>query len=223
MTTQDAPVRALIFDMDGLLVDSEDLAAGALRRFLAEHGHEMHDGTMERTLGRRLPEAIAIVAEAYGLQGDLPALVDRYDTLRLDALRGNVRAMPGAREILDWAEAAGIPMALASSSLRTHVGLSLAEARLAGRFDAEVCGDEVERGKPAPDMFLLAAERIGAAPEGCGVLEDAPAGLAAAHAAGMRGLWVPNEKTRGLEPGVPVAARFESLFGARDWIAARIG
>lgn len=222
MTTQDAPVRALIFDMDGLLVDSEDLAAGALRRFLAEHGHEMHDGTMERTLGRRLPEAIAVVAEAYGLEGDLPGLVDRYDALRLDALRGNVRPMPGARELLDWARSAGLPMALASSSKRSHIVLSLEETGLAGSFDAEVSGDEVERGKPEPDMFLLAARRIGAAPEACVVLEDAPAGLAAAHAAGMRGLWVPNEKTRGLEPGVPVAARLDSLFAAKDWIAGRM-
>ena len=139
------------------------------------------------------------------------------------ALRGNVRPMPGARELLDWARSAGLPMALASSSKRTHVELSLAETGLAGSFDAEVCGDEVERGKPEPEMFLLAAERIGAAPEGCVVLEDAPAGLAAAHAAGMRGLWVPNEKTRGLEPGVPVAARLASLSEAQEWIAGRLG
>jgi HAD superfamily hydrolase (TIGR01509 family) len=221
MTPHDVPIRALIFDMDGLLVDSEDLAAGALRRFLAKHGHEMTDGTMERTLGRRLPEAIAVIRDHYGLTGDLEDLTGQYDRLRLDALRGNVQPMPGAKQIVRWARDAGIAVALASSSLRTHVDLSLAEAGLAGLFDAEACGDEVTNGKPAPDIFLLAARRLGIDPAACVVLEDAPAGLAAGHAAGMRTIWVPNEKTKDLEAAVPVTLRVANLDAAREWIAAQ--
>jgi len=219
MTDHAAPIRALIFDMDGLLVDTEDLAAGALRQFLGDHGREMAGGTMERTLGRRLPEAIAIIKEQYGLDGEVEELTGQYDLLRLEALRGNVVPMRGAAGIIRWAREAGLRLALASSSKRTHVDLSLAESGLAGSFDAEACGDEVVHGKPAPDIFLLAARRVGADPGACVVLEDAPAGLAAGHAAGMRTIWVPNEKTRGLTPETPYTVRVEHLDDAREWVA----
>ena len=212
------PIRALIFDMDGLLVDTEDLAAGALHAFLANHGRNMEAGTMERTLGRRLPEAIAIIKDHYGLDGDVDALTTQYDLLRLEALRGNVAPMRGAAAIIAWAREAGLRMALASSSKRTHVDLSLAEAGLAGSFDAEACGDEVTNGKPAPDIFLLAAGRLNVPPAACVVLEDAPAGLAAGHAAGMRTIWVPNEKTRHLTPETPFTVRVDHLEAAQDWL-----
>jgi HAD superfamily hydrolase (TIGR01509 family) len=217
-STAPKPIRALIFDMDGLLVDSEDLAAGALRQFLANNGREMTDGTMERTLGRRLPEAIAIIKEHYGLDGEVSDLTDQYDLMRLEALRGNVLPMRGAAAIIDWAREVGLQVALASSSKRTHVDLSLQEAGLAGKFQAEACGDEVTNGKPAPDIFLLAATRLGVDPSACVVLEDAPAGLAAGHAAGMRTIWVPNEKTRDLIPETPFTVRVDHLDEAQDWL-----
>lgn len=222
MATGNRAIRALVFDMDGLLVDSEGLAAMALERFLAERGRMMAPGTMERTLGRRLPEAIAVIAEAYALPGDLPDLVAAYDRLRLEALRGNVRPMPGAPEIVRWARERGLKLALATSSQRTHADLSLAEAGLAGAFDAEATGAEVARGKPEPDIFLLAAERLGVEPAACAVLEDAPAGLAAAAAAGMTPVWVPNANTRDLTPPVAVAVRCDDLFAARDWLEDRV-
>jgi HAD superfamily hydrolase (TIGR01509 family) len=216
-------IRALVLDMDGLLVDTEHLAALALERFLDGHGKSMQAGTMERTLGRRLPEAMAIVASQYGLVEPLDSLVAEYDALRLDALRGNVRPMPGASELLAWGRSAGLPMALATSSRRSHADLSLDEAGLVGFFAAEVTGEEVHHGKPHPEIFLTAAERLGVTPGACLVLEDAPAGLAAAVAGGMRCLWVPNDKTRALAVGVPVDGVMEDLYQARTWIEARIG
>ena len=215
------PIRALIFDMDGLLIDSEPAAEAALERFLRMHGHEIRPGTMEQTLGRRLPEAMAIVAEAYGLGLPVEELVGTYDRLRLAALRGNLRPMPGAAALIAFARSAGLGLALATSSLRTHADLSLAETELAGLFDAEATGEEVQHGKPAPDIFLLAAERLGEAPAACVVLEDAPAGLAAAAAAGMRRLWVPNDKTRGLPLPVPVDAQLPDLEAVISWLRAR--
>ena len=221
--SEDRSVRALILDMDGLLVDTEHLAALALERFLDGHGKAMRAGTMERTLGRRLPEAMAIVASQYGLTEPLDSLVVEYDALRLNALRGNVRPMPGAPELLAWGRSVGLPMALATSSRRSHAELSLGEAGLTGFFAAEVTGEEVHHGKPNPEIFLAAAERLGITPDNCLVLEDAPAGLAAAVAGGMRCLWVPNDKTRGLAVGVPVDGVMDDLFQARTWIEARIG
>ena len=99
--------------------------------------------------------------------------------------------------------------------------VSLAEAALQGRFDVEVTGDDVQFGKPAPDLFLLAAERLGVPPQSCVVFEDAPAGLEAAARAGMRRVWVPNAHTRHLAAPVTVDARLESLAGAIDWLKAQ--
>ncbi len=189
-----------------------------MRLFLHGHGHEMLPSTLEGALGRRLPEAVAAVAEAYDLQGPLDELVVAFDAMRLEALRGNVVAMPGAVALLDWAAANGLPRALATSSLRGHAEVSLAEAALMGRFDVEVTGDEVQFGKPAPDLFLLAAERLGVPPESCVVFEDAPAGLEAAARAGMRRVWVPNAHTRHLTAPVPVDATLESLADAIGWL-----
>ena len=216
-----APIAALVLDMDGLLVDSETVSAEALRLFLLGHGHEMLPSTLEGALGRRLPEAMAVVAAAYGLSGPLDELVVAFDAMRLEALRGNVVAMPGAVALLDWAAAKGLRRALATSSFRGHTDVSLAEAALMGRFDVEVTGDEVECGKPAPDLFQLAAERLGVPPESCVVFEDAPAGLEAAARAGMRRVWVPNAHTRHLAAPVAVDATLESLTEGIVWLESQ--
>jgi HAD superfamily hydrolase (TIGR01509 family) len=216
-----APISALVLDMDGLLVDSETVSGEALRLFLDAHGHEMLPSTLEDALGRRLPEAMEMVAAAYDLPGPLGELVVAFDAMRLEALRGNVVAMVGAVELLDWAVAKGLPCALATSSSRGQAEVALTEAALMGRFDVEVTGDEVQRGKPAPDLFLLAAERLGVPPESCVVFEDAPAGLEAAARAGMRRVWVPNAHTRRLAAPVDIDAKLESLADAISWLESQ--
>jgi pseudouridine-5'-monophosphatase len=212
------PIAAVIFDLDGLLVDSETVSSEAMRRFLAGHGHAMVPDTLAGAVGRRLPEAVAFVVESYGLPGPVEGYVDEYDALRLDALRGNVVAMPGATDFVRWVRSAGLLSALATSGFRRHADVSLAAARLSGLFDVEVTGDEVRFGKPAPDLFMLAAERLAVAPAACVVFEDAPAGLEAAASAGMRRVWVPNEHTRRLMSSVPVDAVLGSLAEAVDWL-----
>jgi HAD superfamily hydrolase (TIGR01509 family) len=216
-----APIAALIFDMDGLLVDSETVSGEALRRFLEGHGHELLPGTIDGALGRRLPEAVAVIAKAYGLPGRVEDLIVAFDAMRLQALRGNVVAMRGAIALLDWAAANGLPRALATSSFRGHADVSLSEAALLGRFDVEVTGDDVQFGKPAPDLFLLAAERLGVRPELCVVFEDAPAGLEAAARAGMRRVWVPNAHTHHLRADVSVDATLGSLEDAVGWLESQ--
>lgn len=99
--------------------------------------------------------------------------------------------------------------------------MSLSEAALLGRFDVEVTGDEVQFGKPAPDLFLLAAERLCIRPEFCVVFEDAPAGLEAAARAGMRRVWVPNAHTQHLRVDVSVDATLESLQDAVGWLESQ--
>jgi HAD superfamily hydrolase (TIGR01509 family) len=208
----------LIFDMDGLLVDSEPLAEAAMTAFLRRYGHEPRAEVGERLLGRRLPEALAIVREAYELGLPIEELIAVYGEMRLEALRGNVRPMPGAAEIIAFGRAGGLRLALATSGHRSHADLSLGETGLAGLFDAEATGDDVELGKPAPDLFLLAASRVGVDPAACVVFEDAPLGVVAAVAAGMRVAAVPNAKSRELPFPVRPTVLLPDLTAAIAWL-----
>jgi HAD superfamily hydrolase (TIGR01509 family) len=212
------PVRALIFDMDGLLVDSEGLAAEAMDRLLTEYRLERNPEVHGKLLGRRLVEALAIVREGYAMDVEVEILIARYSDLRTEALRGSVKAMPGAAEIIARARLAGLPVALATSGMRIHADISLEETGLAGSFDSETTGDEVTRGKPAPDLFLMAAERLGIEPADAVVLEDSPLGVEAAKAAGMRVIAVLGQPGREVVFPVSPDVVVENLHQAASWL-----
>lgn len=215
------PISALIFDMDGLLVDSEPYAEAAMRSFLGRYGHALTADVSVRLLGRRVPEAIQIVAEHFGLVEDRAELVTLYNEIRTAAIRGNLRPLPGAAEIIAFGREHGLRLALATSNTREHVEFSLAETALADLFDAEATGEEVEHGKPEPDIFLLAAKRLAVTRDECVVLEDSAAGIAAANAAGMRSIWIPQSRSEGLakapNPDVTVA----DLLQAITWLQSQ--
>jgi HAD superfamily hydrolase (TIGR01509 family) len=211
-------IKALIFDMDGLLVDTEHLAYAAMDAFLAKFEVERRQDIHDQMLGRRLPEAIAIVKEGYGLHHPLDDLIADYTIMRRDTLIGNVKPLPGAREAVQFGHDAGLRIGLASSGLRDQVTLSLNEAGLRGLFEVEVTGDDVTRGKPAPDLFLKAAEGLNVEPAYCVVFEDAPAGIAAAVNAGMRAVAVPNDHSRLMEFPIPAEAVLDSLHDAIPWL-----
>ena len=213
-----AGIDGVIFDMDGLLVDTEQLAAEAMDAFLLRYGLDRRQDIQDQLLGRRILESIEIVRLGYKLEDPLDELVLIYSEMRRQALVGKVHPMPGALEIVAFLREAGVPVGLASSGIRDHVNLSLHEAGLAGQFAVEVTGDEVDRGKPAPDLFLRAAEGLGVRPAGCVVFEDAPAGIEAAVAAGMRGVCVPNDHSRDKPFPVAPELRLASLHEGIDWL-----
>jgi HAD superfamily hydrolase (TIGR01509 family) len=212
-------IEALIFDMDGLLIDSELLAAGAMDRFLARYGLERRPDVHQKLLGRRLPEAMAIVRDHYGLEHELHAMIEEYGAMRVAALRGAVKPMPGARALIAFGRSAGLKLALATSGMREHATVSLVETGLDGLFDVEVTGDEVERGKPEPDLFLRAAQKLGVDPSACVVFEDAPNGVAAARAAGMVVAAVPNESSKSHDFPVEPDVVLPDLLAAPAWLA----
>lgn len=211
---------ALIFDMDGLLIDSEPVSERALTEFLGRRRLDLDPDMNALLLGKRLPDAILIIKDWYDLEGDQADLLNELSETRLDALRRGIPVMDGAIDILEWAKGIGIPRALATSSRRTHADVALEVTGLKGYFTIEATGDEVQHGKPAPDLFLLAASRLGVAPAESLVFEDAPAGVAAAKAAGMQVVWVPNAHTRDLEMPAQPDHTASSLFEPLAWLEA---
>ncbi len=177
-------MTAVIFDCDGTLVDSEPLARLAWERSLAPYGYEHTDADADACIGLPYPRVHAYFAERVELpaaepfwgvfSGQLFTLIDT-ELLPFDD------AVGAARELRER----GIPVAVASSSPRERLDRTLSRAGLLDAFDVTVAGDEVTHGKPAPDMFLLAAERLGVPAETCIVIEDSPPGVRAGVAAGM--------------------------------------
>jgi HAD superfamily hydrolase (TIGR01509 family) len=150
-------------------------------------------------LGLRQLECAALVREALSLRMSAEDLCRQRNDLFMASLPGRVTAMPGAGELLDELAARGISRALATSGERRYVSAVLQELKLDAAFDVQVVAEDVSRGKPHPDVYLLAAERLCVEPADCLVLEDAPNGIAAAKAAGMSCVAVPNAYTRSLD------------------------
>ena len=177
---------AILFDMDGLMVDTEPLARAAWERVIAPYGLTMTDDLYGRMLGRRTHESAQLVLDALPVPLGRDELVANKTAIFLDSLAGGVPVMPGLWALLGAVEARGLPWAVATSTPRAVAEIILTKLGVVGRYGALACGDEAARGKPAPDIFLLAAARLGVAPAGCLALEDSAAGCAAAVAAGMR-------------------------------------
>lgn len=176
----------VIFDMDGVLVDSHAAHFASWQRTCAEHGLILDAARFAATFGMT---SGAIIRELFGDRFPDPAaqraLDDRKEALYRELVADDFPAVDGARELVQALAAAGHPLALGSSGPPENVALVLDQLGVRDLFAAVVTGRDVSRGKPDPQVFLLAAERLGLPPEGCVVIEDAPVGVAAAKAAGM--------------------------------------
>ncbi len=186
---------AVIFDMDGLMLDTERLARAAWRRAMQDKGFEIEDAIYLLIVGRTIKDAQKILAEAYGPDFPFQEVYDLRQTYYDDDLTINgVPVKQGLLELLDFLDAHHIPKAVASSTHRKFAGVKLTGAGIAARFDAAIFGDEVINGKPAPDLFLEAARLLRVSPRECVVLEDFEAGVRAAYAAGMLPVMIPDLK-----------------------------
>ena len=214
-------VGAVIFDMDGLMLDSEQMAQTAWRRALAGWGLALPDDLYLQLIGRAAPDTKTILRNAFGAALPVEEAYTRKQQY-LDneiALKG-IPLKPGLLELLDFLDALRMPKAVASSTHRAFVMRKLTLTGLLPRFDAVSCGDEVANGKPAPDVFLSAAERLGVPAERCVVLEDSDAGIRAAHAAGMIPILVPDLKPPTAEIAALTHRVFPSLVEVREYLVA---
>ncbi|MFJ6388023.1 HAD family hydrolase [Streptomyces sp. NPDC091972] len=183
---------AVIFDLDGTLVDSEPNYFEAGRLTLAQHG--VPDFTWsdhERYVGISTRETVTRWKSRYGLRASVPELLADKNRRYLELARTATRVYPEMRAFVELLAGEGVPMAVASGSSPAAIDAILAGTGLDTYLRTTVSADEVAHGKPAPDVFLEAARRLGVAPADCVVLEDAAPGAAAAHAAGMRCIAVP--------------------------------
>jgi beta-phosphoglucomutase-like phosphatase (HAD superfamily) len=213
------PCRALLFDMDGLMVDSEPLWFEVEREFARTRGGHWTEELGTACIGMGMANTLRVMHESFGfpvdVERDAPVIVELF-IARVTELT----LKTGFDELLAEALSMGVPRALASSSARRLVEATLARFGVRGRFDAVVTGDCVAHPKPAPDIFLEAARRLGVAPEGCVVLEDSLAGVRAARAAGMRVIAVP-EGTVSAEMTSLADAVVSDLHAARALLSLR--
>lgn len=193
-------IRAAIFDFDELLIDLQPLHFAADRAALAELGHDydaLPDTIRLGGSGRRISELQDEMRAHFGIADPLAAMIARRQGHFLAALRDApmLPAMPGAVEAVEALHPAGYPLAVASSGIREYIALVLHRLGIADRFAVVVTGADVTHGKPHPEPYLVAAARLGIPPAQCIVFEDAAIGVAAAKAAGMRCIAVPNPAT----------------------------
>jgi beta-phosphoglucomutase len=181
------PLQGVIFDMDGVLVDSEPFIKEAGVRMFAEKGFAVHEEDFTPFVGTGEDHFLGGVAEKYGLPFDAKHDKARTYAIYLQLIRGRLQPLPGVFSFLGECRKRRLKVAVASSADAVKVQGNLHEIGLPpDTFDAIVNGSQVERKKPAPDIFLTAAQRLGLPPAVCLVVEDAVAGVAAAKAAGAR-------------------------------------
>ena len=184
---------AVIFDMDGLMLDTERLAPAAWSEAARAVGVEFDMTLLPSMVGRSFRDCNALIVERHGEAYPTAELMRAWH-VAYDAIvaRDGIALKPGLVELLDWLEREDIDKAVATSTRRDRAQTKLAQTRLLHRFTVLVGGDEIARGKPAPDIFLLAAERLSRPPQDCVVLEDSEPGVRAALAAGMTPIMVPD-------------------------------
>jgi HAD superfamily hydrolase (TIGR01509 family) len=216
--------RAIVFDMDGLLFNSETLAKDALRQAAGAAGLVLPDGFAERLIGVPADRSRQLLFEQFGPSAPADRLfADAEARLREAIAAGRLQLQPGVSELLAWIDARSLPRAVATSSSRSKAMHHLTAAGIVSRFDVVVTRDDVSHGKPWPDLYLRAAELLRREPGECLALEDSYNGVRAAHAAGMPVVMIPDLLVPDDEMRERADAILADLHALVPWIAGRNG
>jgi len=186
---------AIIFDMDGVLIDSEPIGYEAMGLVMASHGAPYDLVQNDEFVGRTSTETFRILRARHGMRPEAEELARQFREAKIRIVRERGVPMPGVLDVLARARGAGYRLALASSAEVPVIEATVEALGLAPYFELRVSGGEVRRGKPAPDVFLETARRLALPPARCLVVEDSRNGLLAAKAAGMCCIVVPCEAT----------------------------
>lgn len=192
-------IEAVIFDLDGTLADSMWMWADIDREYLSRFALEEKPELMGEIAGMNMVETAVFFKKHFHIPDSIDKIIADWIDMSLDKYKHEVSLKPYAAELLKFLKANGIKTAIASSNAIEMIRACLKSNGVEDMFDAVVSASEVEHGKPAPDVYLLAAERIGAEPAKCLVFEDIPAGLRAGKAAGMKTIGVSDKYSEGSE------------------------
>jgi HAD superfamily hydrolase (TIGR01509 family) len=214
-----ARATQVIFDLDGLIVDSEPTHERANAEYLAGFGVDVDQALNDSMMGRRVRDLTDAFAPRIGVSPD-EAFEGREQVFWRLLEAEPLRPMPGLHRALDRLAAAGLPLAVASSGTSAYVAHVLERLAIRDAFTAVVSGEDVVNGKPDPEIYLMAAARLQAEPAGCAAVEDTPQGITAARAAGMRVVAVPNPLTAGLDLDAAEVV-VGDLEAAVDWVLGR--
>lgn len=182
-----------MFDMDGLLLDTEPIYARAWQSAASELGFELSAQLHRQLIGRTDADSYLILGDAFGSSFRAAEFSELWPRYRDETIASDGIALkPGLLELVSYLDELELPYAIATSTIAEQAELSLRVAGISARFEIRVTGDQVENGKPAPDIYLEAARRLDVAPRRCIALEDSNPGLLAAVAAGMTGIMIPD-------------------------------
>jgi HAD superfamily hydrolase (TIGR01509 family) len=215
-------LRAIIFDMDGVLVDSEPVHFEATRLLMEEHGIVYTAADEERYFGCTDREMFLDLRERYRLSPEVHDLADAWIERVVHLLPRRIVPMRGVPAVLERLRASGFRLALASSSSPAIIRTTIEGLGLGGMFEATVSGRDVGRGKPEPDIFLETARRLDLVPAACLVVEDSQNGLRASLAAGMPCVVIPCLSTA-RQDFAGATTRLPSLEELPPWLADTAG
>ena len=188
-------IDAIIFDMDGVLIDSERISFKCYEEVFKNYTYEIDEKFYVKFIGRNIDGIREVMNEKYGKDFPFDEIYKKKVELAVEFTSKNgVRIKPGVHELLDYLNKENYKIAVATSTRRQRALELLAEAKIKEKVNFVVCGDEVENSKPDPEIFLKAAKGLEVEPEKCIVIEDSDAGITAAYAAKMTGIHVPDMK-----------------------------
>jgi len=188
-------IDAVIFDMDGVLIDSERISFKCFQEVFKEYNYEIDEPFYLKVIGRNFEGIKALMIEEYGDDFPFDIIYRKKADLAHEITNKNgVIVKPGVHELLDYLNQKKYKIAVASSTRKERVLELLEEAKIKDKVDYIIGGDQVENSKPNPEIFLKAAKGLDIKPENCMVIEDSDAGITAAHAAKMIGIHVPDMK-----------------------------
>jgi HAD superfamily hydrolase (TIGR01509 family) len=195
-----AGYSAVIFDLDGIILDTEPMSRDGWKRAAAKAGYKLTDEVFQNVIGLGIKNIEMFFKGIFG--EDFP--FEEVQRLRREYViehveKNGIAIKPGVFELLDFLDKVKLPRAIATSTHKKSVIHNLSRVGLDGRFETIVCGDEIKNGKPSPDIFLKAAEKLGVPSKKCIAFEDSDNGIRAAHAAGMTVIMIPDLKQPGKE------------------------
>jgi len=212
-------ISAVVFDMDGLMLDTEPIYKAAWQQASTELGFDLDDQSYSRFTGRTSADCERELVRLFGADFPMPRFRQRWQELwRLSVEDGGISTKPGLLAFLSFVKDQALLSAVATSTEAGLAEFSLRNAGIAHSFDALVSGDQVARSKPAPDIYLEAARRLECDPVECVALEDSDAGVLAATAAGMVTVCIPDLKPPSDEAAAAATRVVASLNEAREWI-----